>query len=58
MCANLNYCKVKKAEPSQLIPQKVAANLEFLILVEKDLTGVKFVLCNKIGLPYLMRHNS
>ena len=30
ICASLNHRKVKKAEPSRLIPWKLSANLEFL----------------------------
>jgi len=31
--ASLNHCKKMKAEPSRLIPRKLAANLEFLIVI-------------------------
>jgi len=31
ICTSLNHCKKKKAEPIQLIPRKLTANVELLI---------------------------
>jgi len=35
VCASLNHRKVMKAEPSRLIPRKLAENLELLPVVTK-----------------------